>query len=426
MAEQLTIEPQPDAAPQIATDAGEAPRGRKKSGKKRAKKKTAKKAAKKKASKKTGKKSGKRGSKKAAKRKSTRKAKSGSCANGCTGVMHVMPYREAGGPLPDEPGPLVLRPGGGVIEAQRRRRRAVVAGTAAAAVVVGGIYLLVSRRARAAGPVHEPIEEEAGVKQLPPPIDMGKIPPLYTRVYQLFDRFVEGGAEFFANVADGESGHNFAATNPKGVSLSRAGVERQMKHASYGKEWDGKGPVPFTAYLEPDKAKALPAMGLFQGVAGTIGQAGRRNGTAILAPLPVARWSEPALQLAAFMELFGSLYMNFGADTPEKMRIAWGLPSKATKPDDPYYVSRAKKWAERQKKTGVPIEEFGAMTLMDYSVEEVVAYFSQFDYSPFATQTRSRAVTPAYAFAPLASEVTERLQAQMDLNPAFVGSDFGD
>ncbi len=422
MAEQLTIEPQPGAAGQVATDAGEAPRGRKKSGKKRAKKKAGKKSSKKKTSKKAGKKSGKRSSKKTSKRKSSRKA--GSCANGCTGVMHVMPYREAGGPLPDEPGALVLRPGGAVA-AEQRRRRAVVAGTAAAAVVVGGIYLLVSRRAKAAGPVHEPIDEEVGAKQLPPPIEMGKIPPLYTRVYQLFDRFVEGGAEFFANVADGESGHNFAATNPKGVPLSRAGVERQMKHASYGKEWSGEGPVPFTAYLEPDKAKALPAMGLFQGVAGTIGQAGRRNGTAILAPLPVARWSEPALQLAAFMELFGSLFVNFGADTPERMRIAWGLPSKATKPDDPYYVSRAKKWAERQKKTGVPLAEFGAMTLMDYSVEEVIQYFAQFDYSPFATQTRSRAgATRAYAFAPLPSDVTERLQAQMDFHPAFVGGDF--
>lgn len=421
-AEQLSIEQ--GGATTGQTDAGEAaPRRRRKKTSKRKAKKTAKKG-----KKKAAKKAGGRGGKKVAKRKSSRsrKAKSSKCTSGCTGVMHVMPYREAGGPLPEESGALMRSDVGGVIERQRKRRRAVVAGTAAAAVVVGGIYLLVSRRARAAGPVHEPIENKPGVKQLPPPIEMGKIPPLYTRVYQLFDRFVEGGAEFFANVADGESGHNFAALNPKGIPLSRAGVERQMKHPSYGQEWSGSGPVPFTAYLEPEKAKAMPAMGLFQGVAGTIGQAGRRNGTAILAPLPVARWSEPALQLAAFMELFGSLFHNFGADTPEKMRVAWGLPSKASEPDDPYYVSRAKKWAERQQKTGVVLEAFGAMTLLDYSVEEVVAYFAQFDYSPFAVQPRSRAVTPAFAFTPLSSTVTERIQAQMDINPAFVGSDFGD
>lgn len=272
--------------------------------------------------------------------------------------------------------------------------------------------------------VHEDIDlNPSGKKALPAPKSMGKIPQKMTSVYQLFDRFIEGGSNFFANLADSESAHNFYAINPKGVSLSKAGVERQMKDKNYGKPWDGKSTVPYTAYLEPEKAKALGAMGLCQGIAGTIGQAGRRNGRSILAPLAVDTWDEPALQLAAFCELFGALHASFGAKTPEQMRIAWGYPSKATKPTDPYYLDRAKKWAERQKTTGVTASSFGSVTIRTYKVEEVVAYFKQFDYSSVVNRNTPRMVM---ASLPISEKVMTRLLTQMDEHPAFIGNDFAE
>jgi hypothetical protein len=266
------------------------------------------------------------------------------------------------------------------------------------------------------------IDVEVAGTPLPPPIKLGNIPPLYTRVYQLFDRFVEGGMEFFANVGDSESKHNIFALNPAGVPLSKAGVERQMNSKTYGDEWSGKGTVPYTEYAEPEEAKNLGAMGLFQGVAGTIGQAGRRNGTALLAPLPVAEWMDPANQLAAFMELFGALYHEFGAKTPVAMRIAWGYPSKANKTDDPYYIDRAAKWAKRQQTTGVAATSFKNMTLRDHTVEEVAAYFRQFDYSPIVDAAKN-APRMAMAVLPLKPAVFTRLSQQVNSHPAFIGND---
>ena len=227
--------------------------------------------------------------------------------------------------------------------------------------------------------------------------------------------------EFFANVGDSEGGHNMFAINPAGVVLSKASIERQMESENYGKKWSGKGTVPYTAYKEPEKAKALGAMGLFQGIAGTIGQAGRRSGTALLAPLPVEQWIEPANQLAAFMELFGALYHEFDAKTPVAMRIAWGFPSKANKTTDEYYIDRAAKFAKRQQTTGVPSTAFGKVTVRDHSVAEVAAYFRQFDYTPIYEAAKMQP-RMAMAFAPLRPIVLSRLTQQM-IHPAFIGND---
>lgn len=393
----------------------------------------------------------------AAKKKKRKKKKkkpatpgvAGTKAGGCEATVHVGPVLglDPGSswrvparrqpvvlydPTPDQSGALVPYRQKGI------SRAVLITGGVAAAATVGVVLLLRSRKASASEPteevdsesgedvssddtVHGDVDPNPGKKPLPVPVGMGKIPIKMTSVYKLFDRFIEGGAQFFANLADSESAHNFYAVNPKGVPLSKAGVERQMSDKNYGKTWSGSGAVPYTAYLEPEKAKQLGAMGLCQGIAGTIGQAGRRNGKAILAPLTVTMWDNPALQLAAFLELFGALYRSFGAKTPEQMRIAWGYPSKATKPSDPYYVDRAKKWAERQAKTGVSAKSFGSVTIDTYSVEETVAYFSQFDYSSVVNRN-----TPRMVFAqvgPIAAVTMARLQQQLNEHPAFIGND---
>lgn len=263
---------------------------------------------------------------------------------------------------------------------------------------------------------------EVGKTALPPPIKMGNIPAVFTRMYQIFDRFVEGGAEFFANVGDSESGHNIYANNPAGVVLSRDSVVRQMKSKTYGQKWNGKGKVPYTAYLEPEEAKKLGAIGLCQGIAGTIGQAGRRNGTALLAPIKTIEWMDPWRQLAAFMELFGALYHEFGATTPVAMRIAWGFPSKANKVDDPYYIDRSAKWAKRQQTTGVSAPSFSAMSLRDHSVEEVAAYFRQFDYGPIIEASASKPRMSPMVAPPSAAALT-RFQQQLEEHPGIIGND---
>ena len=442
-----------ESTQQAPTSAAEEPkkkRGRKPGSKnKKTSKKTSKKAGKK-ASKKTGKKAGKKTSKKRASKKKASKRRGKHAQTGCKAIVHVMPTSESQALWDDLP-------------RHERRRRLIMLGTGTAILGIGLVWFLKSKPAKAAekkdpSPEEETDEEETdeeetdeeetdeeetdeeetdeeetdeeedpeidvdieiGKTPLPPPIKMGNIPPLYTRVYQIFDRFVEGGAEFFANLGDSESKHNVFAENPKGVPLSKAGVERQMADKDYGKEWSGKGNVPYTAYAEPDEAKQLGAMGLFQGVAGTIGQAGRRQGKSILAPMSVSDWWVPALQFAAFMEYFGALYSVFGAKTPEQMRVSWGLPSKGTKPNDPYYISRAAKWAERQKTTGVTASSFGKMVVRDHTVAEIVAYFSQFDYSPIVDAARS-APRMVVVNAPLSAAVLARANEE---DPAFIGND---
>jgi hypothetical protein len=115
---------------------------------------------------------------------------------------------------------------------------------------------------------------------------------------------------------------------------------------------------------------------------------------------------------------------HFGAKTPEQMRIAWGYPSKATKPTDPYYVDRAAKFAARQQKTGVPSTSFGSMTLWSSSVDEVVAYFAQFDYSPVAKG--GPVMTAMTAPRSLSIRAQQRLEEQLSTNPAFIGNDWSD
>jgi hypothetical protein len=432
--QQMTLpEPQPGATMPSADDgvtaSGKPPRKANKKASKKASKKAGKKASKKTgskkaSSKKTGSKkaSSKKTGKKAGKKASKRTAKPAK-PHGCSAIVHVMPSTE------------VSQLATWSEMSRSERRRALIL-TGAAVGVAAALYLLFrSGKASAASgkgsaPDSDPavddekidIDVEVAGTPLPPPIKLGNIPPLYTRVYQLFDRFVEGGMEFFANVGDSESKHNIFALNPAGVPLSKAGVERQMNSKTYGDEWSGKGTVPYTEYAEPEEAKNLGAMGLFQGVAGTIGQAGRRNGTALLAPLPVAEWMDPANQLAAFMELFGALYHEFGAKTPVAMRIAWGYPSKANKTDDPYYIDRAAKWAKRQQTTGVAATSFKNMTLRDHTVEEVAAYFRQFDYSPIVDAAKN-APRMAMAVLPLKPAVFTRLSQQVNSHPAFIGND---
>jgi len=418
---------------------------------KKAGKKTAKKAGKK-AAKKTAKKAGKKAAKKAAKAPRRKKAaKRRPTRQSCTAVVHVGPTTS-----------LELAAWDELSRAERRRNLMIVG---AVAVVTAGAILLYSKRAKAALPpgkgaeddevidtdtdevidtdtdeviedtdeaadaADEEVEDneidvnvEIGKTALPPPIKLGTIPALYTRVYQLFDRFVEGGMEFFANLGDSEAGNNIFAVNPAGVSLSKGSIERQMKSSTYGKPWNGKGKVPYTAYLEPEKAKQLGAIGLFQGIAGTLGQAGRRNGTAICAPLPTSTWMDPANQLAGFMELFGALYHEFGATTPVAMRIAWGYPSKANKTNDPYYIDRSEKWEKRQAKTGVTANGFSNMVLRDHSVEEVYAYFKQFNYGEIVDAARN-APRMSPMVTPLSVSALARFQAQMDEHPAIIGND---
>lgn len=444
MAEQMTFPtPQESAS---GTDSGvtandgfttsdePAKRTRKKKESKKAGKKAAKKGSKK-ATKKAAKKATKKATKtvakkktakrKAAKRKTTSRALATRSRAGCEAVLRVAPTYEA------------AQLAAWSELSRFERRRALILMGAATAVTAGVVFFLVRRTAKAAdssgtsGDVAEsnieivdaPIDVtvKTNTIQLPDPIKLGNIPPVMTRVYQLFDRFVEGGMEFFANLGDSEGGHNILASNPAGVPLSKASIERQMTDKNYGKKWSGSGSVPYTAYAEPEKAKALGAIGLFQGIAGTIGQAGRRNGRALLAPLPVEQWIEPANQLAAFMELFGALYHEFGAKTPVAMRIAWGYPSKANKTDDPYYIDRAAKFAKRQETTGVPSTSFGKMTLRDHTVEEVAAYFRQFDYTPIL-QVAAKQPKVSMALAPLKPLVMQRFSQMMN-HPAFIGND---
>lgn len=398
----------------------------KKTGKKAAKK-TGKKAGKK-AAKKAGKKTAKKVAKKTTKRKASKKSSSTALArrpNGCEAVLRVTPTQE------------IAQLANWSELTRNERRKALIMVGATAVVTTGIVYLLLrSKAAKAASPVANAdtgegtveiedapidVEVEPNGTALPPPIKLGNIPPLYTRIYQLFDRFVEGGMEFFANLGDSEGKHNIYAVNPAGVPLSLASIERQMKSGDYGKKWSGSGTVPYTAYAQPEKAKALGAIGLFQGIAGTIGQAGRRNGTALLAPLPVDQWIDPANQLAAFMELFGALYHEFNAKTPVAMRIAWGFPSKANKTTDSYYIDRSAKWAERQKTTGVTAASFGGVTVRDHSVAEVAAYFRQFDYSPIL-QDAAKKPRMSQVVAPLKPIVLQRLALQMK-HPAFIGND---
>lgn len=200
--------------------------------KKRAKRKTAKKkAGKKKTGKKASKKTGKKASKKAGKKrakKASKKTSQASAIMGCEAVTHILPIRElaVGEPLveawdgekwvpinkPPEPypddasGPLALPPkpprgaltSNGARARRQKTQKAVALGVGAAAVVAGGIYLL-TRRKSVSGPVQGPIADAPGAVgapggvALPPPIPLGNIPPAYTRIYQLFDRFVEGG-----------------------------------------------------------------------------------------------------------------------------------------------------------------------------------------------------------------------------------------
>ena len=130
---------------------------------------------------------------------------------------------------------------------------------------------------------------------------------------------------------------------------------------------------------------------------------------------------DPANQLAAFMELFGALYHEFNARTPVAMRIAWGFPAKANKTEDPYYIDRAARFEKRQETTGVRCPAFGAMTLRDHSVEEVAAYFRQFDYSPIIKA--AKAMPPlSLVMAPLKAEVFSRYEQQI-IHPAFIGND---
>ncbi|MEZ4451786.1 MAG: hypothetical protein R3B09_20150 [Nannocystaceae bacterium] len=105
-----------------------------------------------------------------------------------------------------------------------------------------------------------------GSVQLPKPTKMGKVPEKYTQIYQLLNELVEDSANWWANVAAKESGHNFMAANPKGAVLSESSIVRQMEAATYGDPWDegcvlSSGAffsIPYTAYAERTPPRRTP------------------------------------------------------------------------------------------------------------------------------------------------------------------------
>ncbi|HAM23030.1 MAG TPA: hypothetical protein DCQ04_12320, partial [Actinobacteria bacterium] len=85
-------------------------------------------------------------------------------------------------------------------------------------------------------------------------------------------------------------------------------------------------------------------------------------------------------------------------------------------------IDRAARWAKRQQTTGVAATSFSNMTLRDHTVEEVAAYFRQFDYSPIIDAAKN-APRMAMAMAPLKPVVLARLSQQLSSHPAFIGND---
>lgn len=142
-------------------------------------------------------------------------------------------------------------------------------------------------------------------------------------------------ARLLVEIAATEGGLNSTATNPLGVELSKASVERQMNSQSYGK------PGGYTKYAEPDKVKELPSDWLGM-IGGTKGQGGFRRGVAILAPLAVDEW-KVADGIAAAIEVIESLRKNYGATGVMDARVGWRVPADANDRESDDYKAVAAK-----------------------------------------------------------------------------------